>query len=61
MFIIYYIVPLICLNTELEKMKFNNQTQKFQRNCILKILDEFLLKKDNCLNEINYFIDSLNL
>lgn len=61
MFIIYYIVPLICLNTELEKMKFNNQTQKFLRNCILKILDEFHLKKDNCLNEINYFIDSLNL
>lgn len=61
MFIIYYIVPLICLNTELEKMKFNNQTQKFLRNCILKILDEFHLKKDNCLNEINYFIDSLIL
>lgn len=61
MFIIYYIVPLICLNTELEKMKFNNQTQKFLRNCILKILDEFHIKKDNCLNEINYFIDSLIL
>lgn len=61
MFIIYYIVPLICLNTELEKMKFNNQTQKFLRNCILKILDEFHLKKDNCLKEINYFIDSLIL
>ena len=61
MFIIYYIVPLICLNTELEKMKFNNQTQKFLRNCILKILDEFHLKKDNCLNDINYFIDSLIL
>ncbi len=40
-------------------MKFNNQTQKFLRNCILKILYEFHLKKDNCLNEINYFIDSL--
>ncbi len=42
-------------------MKFNNQIQKFLRNCILKILDEFHLKKDNCLNEINYFIDSLIL
>ncbi len=61
MFIIYYIVPLLCLNTELQKMKFNNQIQKFLRNCILKILDEFHLKKDNCLNEINYFIDSLIL
>lgn len=61
MFIIYYIVPLFCLNTELEKMKFNNQTQKFLRNCILKILYEVHLKKDNCLNEINYFIDSLIL
>jgi hypothetical protein len=61
MFIIYYIVPLICLSTELEKMKFNNKPQKFLRNCILKILDEFHLKKDNCLNEINYFIDSLIL
>jgi hypothetical protein len=61
MFIIYYIVPLLCLNTELKKMKFNNQIQKFLRNCILKILDEFHLKKDNCLNEINYFIDSLIL
>jgi hypothetical protein len=61
MFIIYYIVPLLCLNTELKKMKFNNQIQKFLRNCILKILHEFHLKKDNCLNEINYFIDSLIL
>jgi hypothetical protein len=61
MFIIYYIVPLLCLNTELKKMKFNNQIQKFLRNCILKNLHEFHLKKDNCLNEINYFIDSLIL
>jgi len=37
-------------------MKFNNQTQKFLRNCILKILDEFHLKKDNCLNEITILL-----
>ena len=61
MFIIYYIVPLLCLNTELEKMKFNNQIPNFLRNCILKNLDEFHLKKYNCLNEINYFIHSLIL
>jgi hypothetical protein len=42
-------------------MKFNNHTQKFLGNFKLKILYRFHLKKDNRLNDINYFIDSLIL
>jgi hypothetical protein len=61
MFMISYIVPITCLNYLPNTMKFNNHTQKLVGKFKLKILYRFQLKKDNRLNDINYFIDSLIL